>query len=97
MAQGSGVSLASNVNAVAAQSPVSFVGGRCVIVADGSVFPTTCQVQIHCKNGSWASVGANLTAAGISSGIDLPAGEYRLNCAGGTATALYVDLVRVPY
>lgn len=75
----------------------SFPGGRAVIVADATTFPTTCQVQGMCPNGSWVSVGSNLTAASISSGLDLPAGYYRLHQTGGTALNVSVKLCRVPY
>lgn len=94
----SGLSLVSNGNVVADGAYAFFPGGRAVIVAMASSFPTTCQVQMKGKDDSTAiSVGSNLTANGISSGIDLPPGQYRIHCTGGTETALYVDLVSVPY
>lgn len=95
--QASSAVLASNVSVVAVQPEISIPGGRYVIAADGTTFPTTCQVQAKLMNGSFVSVGANLIAASLSAGVDLPAGTYRLNCAGGAAAALYVSLCRVPY
>jgi hypothetical protein len=97
MSQAFGVSLAANISVVADQPAVYFPGGRGVIATDGTTWPTTCQVQLQLRNGSWVSIGSNLTAAGISSELALPAGQYRVHMTGGTAAAVYVDLARVPY
>jgi hypothetical protein len=99
MAQGSSGVLATNYTNVtpADQAPVSIPGGRFVIVADGTTFPTACQVQGQCQNGSWVSIGGNIAAASISAGLDLPAGQYRLHAAAGAASAVSVALVRIPY
>lgn len=99
MSHGAGYPLAAKYSSAtpADQAAVSIPGGRYVIVTDATTWPTTAQVQVQCQNGSWANVGSNLTAAGISSGIDLPAGQYRAHLASGTSTALSIDLVRIPY
>lgn len=98
MSQAQGLSLVSAGAAVADTAWAYWPGGRCVIVAIATAFPTTCQVQMKGKDDTTAiSIGSNLTANSVSSGIDMPAGQYRLHCASGTETALYVDLVRIPY
>jgi hypothetical protein len=88
--------LCSNVSSVADTTPLAWVGGVTVITADGSAFPTTCQVQMQGLNGSWISAGSNITAASVSTGLNLPAGLYRVHMTGGTATNVSIALVRVP-
>lgn len=88
--------LADNESGLTVGDGESWAGGVGALVYAGTSFPTTCRVQIQLPNNAWLDVGAaNITANGLES-LDLPAGRYRLNKSGGTATALYVRLISIP-
>jgi len=74
----------------------TWAGGRSVLVVEASSFPTTLQLQLLSPNGTAINVGSNITANGVIS-YDLPAGSYRMNLNGGTATNVHVTLCRVMY
>ena len=74
----------------------TFNGGRAALVTEASSYPTTLQLQIQGPGGTAISLGSNITANGLAM-FDLPAGSYRMNIAGGTATNVYASLSTVPY
>jgi len=92
-----GVSLASNVAAVADQPAVAWSGGRAALVIEATTYPTTVGLQMQSVSGKWVAVSTtNITADGVYA-FDVPAGQVRLHLTGGTASALYANLVSVPY
>lgn len=95
--QASGVILAANISVNAATTPVAWRGGRTAIVIQASAYPTTCQLQLQGPNGGWININGTTYSADQTAAYDLPAGQYRLNMTGGTATAVYANLVGVPY
>lgn len=96
--QGAGIVLASNVNASADQAAVYFKGGRAVIVLIASVYGTTVNLQCQGPDSStWININASTYSANQVTAYDLPAGMYRMHITGGTTTALYANLVTVPY
>lgn len=90
------VTLAENLDAVSIPDSKVWEGGAGAIVAVGASFPTTCRVQLLGPDGSsWINVGTAISA-NVVEAVELPAGTYRLNVSGGTATDLYVRLVSIP-
>lgn len=96
MSYAQAVILAANVDAVAAQSGVVWPGGRTSLIIEATSYATTTQLQVQGPSGKWINASSNLTADGLTA-LDLPAGTYRLNLSGGTATDIYARLVMVPY
>lgn len=96
---GFGIDLVVNGVAVADSAAKTWPGGgRAVLICAASSYPTTCQLQVLAPDGTtWCNVGSNITANGISSEFAAPAGQYRMHNTGGTETALYVSMVRIPY
>lgn len=89
--------LAVNISSVADQPSQSYGGGRSVLVIEASTYPTTVTLQVQAPSGKWVAVNtANITADGAYP-YDVPIGNVRLHLTGGTASALYAALVRVPY
>lgn len=84
-------------NASATGSDFTWEGGRSVTVSEATTFPTTLQLQLKTGQGTYISIGSNITANGLSSGLDLPAGTYRMIVTGGSPAAIYVTLCRVMY
>jgi len=89
------VQMMGNVSTVAATAGVMWEGGRSVLMVEGDTFSTVLILQIKSRSGTWVDVGSNITADGLSAGIDLPAGTYRINSSGGTIAGMYIDLCRV--
>lgn len=89
------VQMMNNVSTVAASSAVYWEGGRSVLMVEGDTFPTTLILQIKSRSNTWVDVGSNITADGLSAGMDLPAGTYRINAVTGTIAGMYIDLCRV--
>jgi hypothetical protein len=89
--------LCTNVVAVADSTAVQWRGGRSALIIHATTYPTTCALQLLGMDGStWINVSSNLTANGVTA-FDLPAGQYRIHMASGTATAVYASLVSIPY
>lgn len=93
--QASGVNLAKNVTATT--TAVTWKGGRTALVLSATAYGTTVQLQTQASNGTWVSVNATTYSADQVTPYDLPEGQYRINISGGTTTALYADLVAIPY
>jgi len=96
MARG-GVALCVNVNVVANQPPISWVGGRTTLVICATTYPAACNLQLQMQNGNWINITASSVSQDSSTVYDLPAGQYRMAMAGGTAAGLYASLVSVAY
>lgn len=96
--QQNSVILASNISAVADQPAVSFLGGgRAVLVIEASTYPTTVALQVQSLSGKWVPVNTSNIAADGAYPYDVPAGQVRLHLTGGSASAIYAALVKVPY
>lgn len=88
----SGVNLLSNVAATG--SGKKWQGGKTMLIFMGTGTGTV-KLQTQASDGSWVDVGGgSFTATGTLS-VDLAPGQYRGNVA--TFTAVYLDLVSVPY
>lgn len=92
-----GVVLCSNISSVADQPYVTWYGGRAAVVVDATTAPTTMDLQLQGPNGSAIKMNSSTLAANTCTMIDLPAGQYRVHMTGGSASAVYVSLVSVPY
>ena len=96
MARG-GIALCANVNVVANQPALGWVGGRTALVVCATTYPAACNLQLQLMNGNWM----NVTAASLSQDgftvYDLPSGQYRMAMAGGTVAGLSASLVSVAY
>lgn len=87
-------------NGSATGSAVPIKGGEYIVYFDGTPSGSTISLQVQAPNGTWidASVftGAvvkytNLPAS--QTGIDLPAGNVRCACTGGSPTGINAYLV----
>lgn len=96
--QSNAVALAANVSSVAAQAAQLLqVGGRYALIMEATTYPTTVTLQTQSVSGKWVPVNSsNITADGVTA-YDIPAGQVRLFLSGGSASALYATLVKVPY
>lgn len=75
------------------QPPVR--GGKYAFVVSATTYPTTCKLQYINR----ANVAIDILTFGPTNSVsilDLPAGQYQISLAGGTAVALNIDLVSVP-
>lgn len=97
MAAGRGVILCANISVVADQAYVTWPGGRAAIVVDATTAPTTMDLQLQGPNGTAIKMNASTLAANTCIMIDCPAGQYRIHMTGGTAAAVFVNMVSVPY
>ena len=97
MARG-GISLCENISVVANQPSIGWVGGRTALVIIAGTYPSTCNLQLLGPDGStWMNMnGSSIGANGVTS-YDLPAGQYRMNMAGGTVANLYAKLIAIAY
>lgn len=99
MARG-GTTLCVNISSAtpADQPPITWVGGRTSLVIVAQTYPSTCNLQLRGQDGtSWMNVNDSSIGANSFDTYDLPAGEYRMNLAGGTVDGLYASLVAIPY
>ncbi len=75
-------------------------GGRYALVVSASTYPTTVALQMLDSNftnaAKWISISANITADGVTA-YDLPAGQYRIHLAGGSASHFCAALVPITY
>jgi hypothetical protein len=90
-----GVVLAQN--ATATTLPVFWGGGKSALVLNATAYGTTVSLQLQGPTGVYITVNAVTYSADQLVVYDLPAGQYRISCSGGTTTALYASLVSVPY
>jgi hypothetical protein len=92
-----GIALCANVNVVANQLPLGWVGGRTALVICATTYPSACNLQMQVQNGNWVNVNAATLAQDGFTSYDLPSGQYRIAMAGGTVAGLYASLVSVAY
>lgn len=85
------LTLASNASATGSYG--IWPGGKASFQAEATWGGGSAKLQGKLPNGTAYDV-ATLSANGVSSVLDLPAGEYRVLIA--TATAVYAKLVHVP-
>lgn len=97
MAAQKGSVLCANISVVADQSWVTWGGGRAAIVVDGTTAPTTMDLQLQGPNGTAIKMNSSTLAVNTCTMIDCPAGQYRIHMTGGSASAVYVSMVSVPY
>lgn len=95
MGHARGIRLLTNKDVVSPGDEFLWEGGRSVLIVSAASFPTTLQLQLKFVTGNFVNASSNITTAGVSESLDLPAGTYRMNLSGGTATDVYVNLVRV--
>lgn len=97
MARGS-AKLATNNTGAADTTPVYWTGGRCVLVLIATTYPSTCKLQtLGQDTTTWIDINASAYTANQVTAYDLPPGQYRMHLSGGTAAALYADLIAIPY
>lgn len=89
--------LCANISVVGDQAYVTWQGGRAAVVVDATTAPTTMDLQLQGPNGTAIKMNSSTLAANTCTMIDCPAGQYRIHMTGGTAAAVYVSLVSVPY
>lgn len=87
-------------NGSATGSAVPIRGGEYHFMVEGTAGGSTLSLQIQTPNGTWTdvqvftgSVVKFTTLPANQSGIDLPAGNVRVACTGGTPSAIYAYLV----
>jgi hypothetical protein len=92
MAETSGESVQfSNISATTAAFTLK--GGNYAMTNHASAY-TTLQLQVLAGDGAtFVNVGSNVPSDGVTAYANLPPGSYKLNVS---ATALYVNLTRVP-
>jgi len=73
----------------------AFVGGHAALVITATSYPTTTKLQFVPRSGVAIDI-VTITTNGVYI-LDLPSGQYQLFMNAGTATAMYADLVTVPY
>lgn len=85
-------------NATATGLYVSYSGGRTALVIAASAYGTTVNLQLLAPDGT-TNITMNASTINANSAVayDLPAGQYRIFCSGGTTTAMYAKLVSIPY
>lgn len=96
MGHAQAVTLLENKDNLTEEDWVFWPGGRTALVVQATSYPSTLQLQMRGPDGNPINLGNNLDADGIAN-LDLPAGSYRMNLNGGTATDVYVQLCKVPY
>jgi hypothetical protein len=87
----------ANISAVADQPKFTWEGGRTAVVVDATTAPTTMDLDLVGPNGSTIKINSSTLAANTCTIFDLPAGLYFIHMTGGTASAVYVTLVSIPY
>lgn len=87
-------------NGTATGSAVGIRGGEYIFQVEGTPSGSTISLQVKSLNGTWSdvsifagSVVKTTTLPLAQTGIDLPAGEVRIACTGGTPTGIYGYLV----
>ena len=92
--------LCSNVSAAGAGSGVAIPGGEYVFAVDGTPAGTTARLEVLLPDGTWTGVSVYSGSAVQSTtfpysqtGIDLPAGQVRVNLSGGTPSAVNAFLI----
>lgn len=85
-------------NATATGSFVTWSGGRTALVIVASAYGTTVNLSLLGPDGtSEIAINSATIAANSATPYDLPAGQYRIKITGGTTTAMYANLVSIPY
>jgi hypothetical protein len=89
-------------NASGTGNAVIIKGGEYIFTCDGTAGGTTISLQVLTLNNVWTDVSVysgsvvkSTTMPYAQTGIDLPAGSVRLNCAGGSPSGVYAYLVGV--
>lgn len=89
--------LLSNANATGAA--VAIKGGEYMFMVEGTPGGSTISLQVQTPNGTWqdvqvftGSVVKFTTLPGNQSAIDLPMGNVRCACTGGSPSAIYAYL-----
>lgn len=75
----------------------SWVGGRSALIVTASAYPTTLDLQLEHRDGTWITINSSTINADGVYNYDLPAGNYRMALTGGTATDVYATLSRIVY
>lgn len=96
--QSHSVILAANVNAATDQAAGYLpVGGKCVLVIEATTYPTTVELQVQAPSSKWVKINTSNISADGGYPYDVPAGQVRMHLTGGTSTALYATLIKIPY
>lgn len=87
-------------NASATGSAVQIKGGEYMFTAEGTAGGSTISLQIQTPNGAWVdvqvftgSIVKFTTLPANQTAIDLPAGNVRCACTGGTPSGIYAYLI----
>ena len=87
-------------NGSATGAAVAIKGGEYMFTAEGTVGASTISLQIQTPNSSWVdvqvftgSIVKFTVLPGNQSAIDLPAGNVRCACTGGTPTGIFAYLI----
>ncbi len=97
--QGHGENLADNYSVAAPvnviKGPVTYKGGRGMLVITAGTFPTTTKLQYLPRSG--VAIDILTPIANGMYAFDAPAGQYQLLVNGGVVAGMYADLVSVRY
>ena len=89
--------LAANVSS-GDTTAVLYAGGRTALVLIASAYGSTVKLQMLANDSStYIDINGTTYSANQITIYDLPEGYYRMHITGGTTTALYADLVSIPY
>lgn len=90
--------LLANGSATGAAVPIK--GGEYMFTAEGTPSGGTISLQVQTPNGAWVdvqvftgSIVKFTTLPANQTAIDLPAGNVRCACTGGTPTGIYAYLI----
>lgn len=94
---GTAVTLLSDKDDLTEEAWKYYAGGRSALVVQATSYPTTLNFQMKGPDGNPITLNSStINADGVTS-YDLPAGEYRMELTGGTATDVYAVISRVTY
>lgn len=89
LASGSATGAATKIN-----------GGEYIFIADGTIGGSTISLQVQSPSGAWAdvqvftgSVVKFTTLPGSQTGVDLPAGNVRVACTGGSPSGINAYII----
>lgn len=94
---GTAVTLLSDKDNLTEEAYKYYEGGRSVLVVQATSYPTTLNFQLKGPDGNPITLNAETINADSVTSYDLPAGEYRMELDGGTATDVYAVIARVMY